>query len=615
MLFDRFLNRRLLCGSLLAGLALSLFLASPAHAQEGEWQNGGSYPAIGSSKAKQVMKDRPLKIRWQGFPPTLRVDGPNSNLIQTRNIHVLMYETLIGIHPETEEFMPGLASEWRIDTDKEAKTQTFWFRIDPDARFSDGSKVTSKDVYWSFWHKVQKDRKDPSNMIVFGKQFDMPVIVDERTIKVTTKKLNWRLFLYFGGIYIYPAAAIHISGEKYLKDYNWKMMPGSGPYAMGPDGIQGRESVTLRRRHDWWGDQKEWGRNTYNFEIVKFVVERETELYYEKFKKDKYDLFRVSRSQRWVVEIPKEEIVKKGWVQRRKIYNKAPRGFSGFAFNMRHKPFDNRDVRLAFAHLFNIKKLNERLFYHQYAKAYSYFPGRDWGNGDKNERVDFDPDEAEELLYEAGYKERNKDGWLVGPDGKILEVTLEYGVPSFQRVWLVVQEDYQKAGIKFNLKLVDAAVMVKKIDERKFQLYYQSWGALLFPNPRTSWSSELADQFYNNNLPGFKNKEVDQLLEQYDVTLDRARQKEIIRRIDEIVYNEHPYALGWYANFERLLYWNRFGHPEKYFTKIGTDPIEQVMLLWWWDDAASAKLDKAMKEGKSLPVGPSEVRPWDQPRK
>ena len=30
----------------------------------------------------------------------------------------------------------------------------------------------------------------------------------------------------------------------------------------------------------------------------------------------------------------------------------------------------------------------------------------------------------------------------------------------------------------------------------------------------------------------------------------------------------HNYALGWYANHQRILYWDRFGHPDNYFTRI-----------------------------------------------
>jgi hypothetical protein len=36
----------------------------------------------------------------------------------------------------------------------------------------------------------------------------------------------------------------------------------------------------------------------------------------------------------------------------------------------------------------------------------------------------------------------------------------------------------------------------------------------------------------------------------------------MIREIDGILMQIQPYALGWYAPFTRLLYWNKFGMPE-----------------------------------------------------
>ncbi len=444
----------------------------------------------------------------------------------------------------------------------------------------------------------------------------MPEIVDEHTIKVKTKRFNWRLFLYFSGIKIFPAEDIHIDGDTYIKKYDWKMIPGSGPYSFDPKDIVKGESLILRRRHDWWAENEQWAKNTYNFEQIKFKVVLERELTYEKFKADELDLFRVMRSQRWVQEVPQEKSVKMGWIQGRKVHNKAPEGFSGFAFNMRKPPFKDRRVRLAFAYLFNVKKLNERLFFNQYLKIRSYFPGRDWGNGDKNPRIDYNPDKAEELLFQAGYKERNEDGWLVNAEGKPLEVTLEYGFKSQETYLLAIQKDWEDAGIKLNLELLDSTTVYKHIQARQFSLYFQSWGGLVFPNPRTSWSSKLADKPNNNNLTGFKNAEVDRLLEEYDIALERSKQKQITKKIDSLVFNEHPYALGWYANFERILYWDRMGHPKTYFTKTGQDPIAEVLQGWWWDPDKIKTLKEARKNGTVLK--PNElltVKPWEKPVK
>ncbi len=76
------------------------------------------------------------------FPGTLRTVGKDANSYFNRMAEGLMYETLLGLDPVTEEYVPSLATHWKISDDK----QEFWFRIDPDARWADGKRVTANDV-------------------------------------------------------------------------------------------------------------------------------------------------------------------------------------------------------------------------------------------------------------------------------------------------------------------------------------------------------------------------------------------------------------------------------------------------------------------------------------
>ena len=577
-----------------------------------QWTTTADYVDFGDPQAKRDLPDRAFTISWPTFPPTLRVEGPNANLVSTSTVHQLLYETLVQVDPETEEFVPNLASHWRIENEEATGTQVFWYRIDDRARWADGTPVTAADVYYSWWHRVQEDRNDPSNAITFGEGYEAPEIVDRLTVKVRTKTMNWRLFLYFGaGMFIYKADEVAIPGEQFLQEYNWKFLTGSGPYHLASESdLKKGESLTLTRRKDWWAENEPFARNTYNFGKVRFLVIRDEELEYEQFKKGDLDWFIVRRAQQWVEEIPKEAVVKNGWVKMRKIWNKAPQGFAGFAFNQRNPPFDDRRVRLAFAHLFNRERLIEKLFFNEYELINSTYPGSSWGAGDTNPMIHFDPGKAAALLVDAGYKERDRDGFLVGADGKRLEVTLYYGDPSLERVWLVVRDDYEAAGIKFNLELIDGSTLIKKIDDRQFQIHFQTWGSLLFPNPETSWRSTLADLPANNNITGFKNERVDELLKEYNRALDRPTQRKIIKEIDTIVCNEIPYAWAWFAQYQRILYWDEFGHPERYVTRIGQVVEDDMLRLWWWDPERIAATEKARTEGKALPQGQIDVRPW-----
>ncbi|MBI4871347.1 MAG: hypothetical protein HY814_07245 [Candidatus Riflebacteria bacterium] len=224
--------------------------------------------------------------------------------------------------------------------------------------------------------------------------------------------------------------------------------------------------------------------------------------------------------------------------------------------------------------------------------------------------MEFDPDRAEQLLAEAGYKTRDAEGYLLGPDGKRLEVTLHYASQSWERIWLVVKEDYEDAGIKFDLKLIDATTLIKKISDRQFKVHFQAWGALLFPNPETSWRSDLADKLANNNIVGFKNARLDELCARYNVIFDRAEQKKLIREVDQILFNEHPYALGWHADYKRFLFWDKFGYPATYLNK--TDQVLTSMMIqtWWFDPDAQARLKEAISKGQPLPQGEVVVKPW-----
>ena len=105
---------------------------------------------------------------------------------------------------------------------------------------------------------------------------------------------------------------------------------------------------------------------------------------------------------------------------------------------------------------------------------------------------------------------------------------------------------------------------------------------------------------------------MDELCKEYNVTFDRARQKEIVREIDRLVFAEHPYALSWYGPHDRILFWDKLGHPDSYFTRIGQVLDREMMLLWWFDPVKIKRLKEARANGTSLPKEPGVVRPWDK---
>src|SRR5262249_36551351 len=160
-----------------------------------------------------------------------------------------VYETLLGLHQNTLAYIPALATHWQISSDK----KTFRFRINPNARWSDGMPVVADDAVASWKLMTDKGLQDPAQLVVYSK-FDPPVAESKYIVRVTAKTAEWQNFLNFSNsLYIYPAHVLkNVSGEQYIKEYQYKMLPGTGPYIVAESDVDKGKMIKVRRRKDYW---------------------------------------------------------------------------------------------------------------------------------------------------------------------------------------------------------------------------------------------------------------------------------------------------------------------------------------------------------------------------
>jgi len=515
-----------------------------------------------------------------------------------------VYESLLTLHPSTLDWMPMLATHWQISDDR----MTYRFRIDPNARWADAQPVVAQDVVASWDFMMDKGLQDPSNILVYEK-FRRPVAESKYIVRVESTQLNWRNFLYFAAsLTILPAHVLKdVDGARYLKEYNFKLMPGSGAYVVNEADIAKGQSVTIRRRNDYWAANHRRNIGVNNFDEIRQVVVRDNNLAFEMFKRGDLDEYFVGISRQWVEELNFDR-VQRGMIQKRKIFNDAPSGLAGLAFNTRRQPWDDIRIRQALAHLMNRDLLIEKIFFREYVPQHSYHGGI-YANPD-NPTMPYDPRRALELLGQSGWKDRDPQGRLVRA-GRPLSIELLYSNKE-QETWLTIyQEDLRKVGIGLNLRLVTPETFFTLVMQRRFDVAYIGWGGLVFPNPETMWHSRLADVPNNNNLTGFKNARVDSLLPAYDREFDQQKRIAIIQEIDGILANAHHYALTWDAPFHRIAYWSKFGHPEGYLTRVGDQA--DITTLWWRDPQKEAELARAMRDSSvKLAVGTTDVRYWQE---
>ncbi len=505
-----------------------------------------------------------------------------------------LYETLITADPITADYVPALAERWTISDDK----KTFTFHLDPRAEWSDGTPITAEDVAWTFGAIL-----NPSNMTGVHKvgleNCEPPVILDERTIQFTARDVHWRNLGTIGGFHILPKRAM---ADLDFNKINFEFPVVSGPCRIS--GVSEGVSVTLQRRTNWWAGARASNRHVMNFETIKYRFFDDQANAFEAFKKGDIDILPVYTARLWVNETGGEKF-EKNWIVKQNIRNRKPIGFQGFAMNMRRKPFDDLRVRKALAHLLNREKMNATLMYNQYFLQNSYFEDLyDAAHRCANPVFDFNKEKARALLAEAGWAANPKTG-ILEKDGQPFKIQFLTRDPSSDKFLAIYAEDLKDLGIVLEIERKDWAAWTKDMGEFNYDITWAAWSAGLFKDPEGMWESKEADRLNGNNITGYRNPEVDRLIEEQKAVFDVQKRHEICRQIDALIAAEVPYVLLWNTDSVRLLYWNKFGTPPTVLSKYGSESAAQY--YWWLDEDSVADLQDAMSEKVALPAKPSEV--------
>ena len=507
-----------------------------------------------------------------------------------------LYETLLGSDPLTADYAPGLARRWEIADDG----RVFTFHLDPMARWSDGRPVTAEDVRWTFDRIMDPASQTGAHKVALRTFLDTPPeVLDPLTIRFTADEVHWRNLGAAGGFEILPRH--HFEGRDF-NTINSDFPVVSGPYRLAAlsEGL----SLTLDRRTNWWGRARNASRGTANFQTVVYRFFADPDNAFEAFVNGQADVYPVYRAAIWT-ERTKGTPFDKNWIVKRRIRNHLPIGFQGFAMNLRRPPFDDLRVRQALAYLLNRQKMVETLMHNQYFLHRSYYEDLySASNACNNPVFDYQPEKARALLTEAGWTPDPRTGVRMR-GGQPLRFTFLTRDESADKFLVLYNEDLKQAGVEMKIVRKDWAAWTRDMDAFNFDMTWAAWSSGLFKDPEGMWSSAEADRQGGNNITGFKDPMVDQLIETQRGIFDLQTRNGICRRIDFILAEQVPYILLWNLDAVRLLYWDKFGTPPTILSKYGDE--RSLLTYWWYDADSAAELEAARQAGEMLPPRPDVV--------
>lgn len=231
------------------------------------------------------------------------------------------------------------------------------------------------------------------------------------------------------------------------------------------------------------------------------------------------------------------------WERDWRKYRYLSFGYTYLGYNLQHPFFKDERVRRAFAHAIDRDALVKGVLLGQgVATIGPYKPGT-WVYNERIEAYVHDADKARALLNEAGWKDTDGDG-ILDKDGVPFSFTILTNQGNDQRIKAatIIQSQLKELGIDARIRTVEWASFVKEfVNKGRFDAVILGWNILQDPDLYDVWHSSKAEPG-GLNFVGYRNAEVDEVLDKARRTLDQSERKALYDRFQELLHRDQPYC-------------------------------------------------------------------------
>jgi len=567
-----------------------------------KWEDGMNEPEIGDDNAK---KGGSMRLYILSFPPTLRILGENSNSSFRGYQYDDVEMSLINLHPETGRVIPCVAKQWAVSPDN----RTVYFRIDPDATFSDGTPIEADDFLNHFYMQLSEYPKNPFGNEWYGSTYSNITRYDAHTLSISLTEPK-PLTPYY--VSTSPMSRHFYSefGPDFEQRYQWRCRPSAGPYVIHEEDIQFGRSVTLSRVKNWWAKDKKYYRNRFNVDHIVYRVVRLQEKVLELFRQGEIDVEELMMGipEYWYekLEIPE---VHKGYIHKAKYYNIWPGSHAGLWLNLAMPPLNNKDVRLGLSYATNYQKVIDFDLRGDFQRLNVFSKGFPLIGDPPIKARPFDVQLAREHFAKAGYTKLGNDGVLLNDKGERLSVTiLHRKTEMVQKVMQRLKEEAIKCGLEYKLEGLESTSYFQKATQKKHQIASVAFSVTPpIPDHYQAWHSK--DAFMEdgktpkpntNNLTSFADPRMDKFCEdeRHATTIEEIRKASW--GADQIIHDEAAWIPAYEQNYYRVAYWRWVKWPEKTFN-VAVSELPMSNHVHWIDEDVKRETEAAMRSGKAFP--------------
>ncbi|MCL6445889.1 MAG: hypothetical protein K6T83_21000, partial [Alicyclobacillus sp.] len=471
--------------------------------------------------------------------------------LYTQNITAFAFDSLMSIDNHLN-FIPWLAEKWSWSKDK--KTLTMW--LQPHANWSDGQPITSDDVLFFMDYLASKaynttlqgsyeslvDPVKGAQDIVNGKAKSFAdtggftkISDKEFQIHVT----NVDAAVLWSDISSYMPLPKQVLGKIPIKDwlstpYDRKPTVVSGPYEFKD--VSGQDSVTMVANPNYWKGPPKistivW--KTVNPQVAPGLLAN-----------GELDM--------QLNGLQPSDVSKLKQLPNITVKTMPAMGYQYLGLKIKQHPEFNQKFRQALMYGINRQAIVDGLLKGMGKVLNAPIPESSWAAAtpaDGLNEYKYDPDKANQLLDEAGWK-IGPDGWRVDPVTGKNSIPLDYPLGNTVRMAsaTAIAQDLAKVHLKIDLhQPQDFNALAKKVesDDPSIYMWLMGWSLSVDPDPRGMYDSNAA-----YNYPRWVDKQNDDLINATanEAAFDKNVRKQALVKW-EVYYNQQvPYIFLYQAD-------------------------------------------------------------------